>query len=204
MPTTGSSPHCPWSRSSDDLTRIAGDGGSLDAGHLEYQREEKSARASMSEAARYWTSSTGTFWGSRSVTTRTRNEWGDRNLGRPASAKLRLRLCCTARAAVRFGGQPVCGRLIVTAEKGGSCRSGSVNGTSRVDSQMAVPVIHKYAFPDLISFQAVTAPCPRVRGADPGDRKWTGATPPFCCPNRARRHCANHICATPPGGVAPV
>ena len=37
--------------------------------------------------------------------------------------------------------------------KGVSCRSGSVNGTSRVDSQMAVPAIHKSAFPDLIFYQ---------------------------------------------------
>ena len=37
-----------------------------------------------------------------------------------------------------------------------------------------------------------------------GNRRWTGATPPFYCPNRARRRCANHICATPPGRVAPV
>ena len=77
------------------------------------------------------------------------DEWGERNLGRPVSARRSLRLCCTARTAVRYGGQPVCRRLIVTAEKGGSCRSRSVNGTSRVDSQMAVPTIHNSAFPDL-------------------------------------------------------
>ncbi len=40
--------------------------------------------------------------------------------------------------------------------KGVSCRSGSVNGTRRVDSQMAVPVIHKSAFPDLIAFHHPT------------------------------------------------
>ncbi len=37
-----------------------------------------------------------------------------------------------------------------------------------------------------------------------GNRRWTGATPPFCCPVRARGRCAIHICATPPGRVAPV
>ncbi len=47
-------------------------------------------------------------------------------------------------------------------------------------------------------------PEPRVGVAAPGDRRWTGATPPFCCPQRARGRCAIHICATPPGGVAPV
>ncbi len=47
-------------------------------------------------------------------------------------------------------------------------------------------------------------PEPRVGVAAPGDRRWTGATPPFCCPQRARGCCAIHICATPPGGVAPV
>ncbi len=36
----------------------------------------------------------------------------------------------------------------------GSCRSRSVNGTSRVDSQKAVPVIHKDAFPDRSAFSA--------------------------------------------------
>ena len=88
--------------------------------------------------------------------------------------------------------------------KGVSCRSGSVNETSRVDSQKAVQVVHKYAFPDLFSFQAVTAPYPRVRGADRGRSEVDGSDPPFCCPDRARRRCANHICATPPGRVAPV
>ena len=34
--------------------------------------------------------------------------------------------------------------------KGVSCRSGSVNGTRRVDLQIAVPAIHKSAFHDLI------------------------------------------------------
>ena len=42
------------------------------------------------------------------------------------------------------------------------------------------------------------------RVAARGKRRWTGATPPFCCPVRARGRCAIHICATPPGGVAPV
>ena len=37
-----------------------------------------------------------------------------------------------------------------------------------------------------------------------GNRRWTGATPPFRCPVRARWCCAIHICATPLGGVAPV
>ncbi len=37
-----------------------------------------------------------------------------------------------------------------------------------------------------------------------GNRRWTGATPPFSCPVRARGCCATYICTTPPGGVAPV
>ena len=36
-----------------------------------------------------------------------------------------------------------------------------------------------------------------------GKRRWKGATPPFSCPVRARGCCAIHICAAPPGGVAP-
>ena len=58
--------------------------------------------------------------------------------------------------------------------KGVSCRSGSVNETSRVDSQKAVPVVHKYAFPDLFSFQAVTATYagpPRPNGEIGGGRE---------------------------------
>ena len=37
-----------------------------------------------------------------------------------------------------------------------------------------------------------------------GKRRWMGATPPFSCPVRARGCGAIHICATPPGGVAPI
>ena len=87
---------------------------------------------------------------------------------RPASTRSRLR----SSPGRRFGG----------AQRGSRARSGSVNGTRGVDSQKAVPVIHKCAFPDLFSYQAVTAPYPRVRVADRGDRKWTGATPPFFLP----------------------
>ena len=42
------------------------------------------------------------------------------------------------------------------------------------------------------------------RVAARGKWRWTGATPPFCCPVRARGCCAIHICAAPPRGVAPV
>ncbi len=38
------------------------------------------------------------------------------------------------------------------------------------------------------------------RVAARGKWRWTGATPPFCCPVRARGCCAIHICAAPPGG----
>ena len=69
-----------------------------------------------------------------------------------------------------------------------------------MDSQKAVPVIHKTAFPDPFSFQSVTAPSPRVGVAAPGDRRWTGATPPFCCPERARGRGAIHIGANAPSG----
>ena len=57
--------------------------------------------------------------------------------------------------------EPASGRSIVTAEKGVSWRYGSVNGTCRVDSQKAVPVIHKDAFPNRSAFHAVTAPLKR-------------------------------------------
>ena len=90
-----------------------------------------------------------------------------------------------------------------SASRGSCGRSGSVNGTSRVDSQKAVPVIHKDASPDLPFLFVVTA-----RSADAGARtgksEVDGSDPPFCCPERARGCCAIHICATPPGGVAPV
>ena len=33
-----------------------------------------------------------------------------------------------------------------------------------------------------------------------GKRRWTGATPPFCCPVRARGCGATYICAAPPRG----
>ena len=46
-------------------------------------------------------------------------------------------------------------------------------------------------------------PYSRVRRADRGIWRWTGATPSFRCPNRARRRCAIYICATPPGGSLP-
>ena len=57
---------------------------------------------------------------------------------------------------------------------------------------------------DPLSFQSVTAIFPGHWVAARGKRRWTGATPPFCCPVRARGCCAIHICTTPPGGVAPV
>ena len=64
------------------------------------------------------------------------------------------------------------------------------------DSQMRVP---------RASFLSVSyGPISGHRVAARGKWRWTGATPPFCCPVRARRRCAIHICATPPGGVAPV
>ena len=47
-------------------------------------------------------------------------------------------------------------------------------------------------------------PYSRLRRVARGNRKWTGATPPFRCPDRARWRCAIHICAAPPGRVAPV
>ena len=47
-------------------------------------------------------------------------------------------------------------------------------------------------------------PDPRTPAPARGNRRWTGATPPFCRPVRARGCCATYICATPPGGVAPV
>ena len=40
----------------------------------------------------------------------------------------------------------------------------------------------------------------RLGRADPGILRRTGATPPFCLPDRQRRCCATYICATPPGG----
>ena len=45
--------------------------------------------------------------------------------------------------------------------KGVSWRYGSVNGTRGVDSQKAVPVIHKNACPDRCAFHAVLAPLKR-------------------------------------------
>ena len=59
----------------------------------------------------------------------------------------------------RFGG----------ASKGSRGRSGSVNGTRRVDSQKAVPVIHKDAFPDLPFLLVVTTRSPNA-GARDGTR----------------------------------
>ncbi len=49
----------------------------------------------------------------------------------------------------------------MTAETGVSWRYGSVNGTCRVDSQKAVPVIHKSAVPNSFAFHAVLAPLKR-------------------------------------------
>ena len=49
----------------------------------------------------------------------------------------------------------------MTAKKGVTWRYGSVNGTCRVDSQKAVPVIHKNACPDRCAFHAVLAPLKR-------------------------------------------
>ncbi len=43
------------------------------------------------------------------------------------------------------------------AQMGSRARSGSVNGTRGVDSQIAVPVVHKSAFLDLLSFQSVAS-----------------------------------------------
>ena len=55
-------------------------------------------------------------------------------------------------------------RLMATsfgwAKRGSRARSGSVNGTRGVDSQEAVPVIHKPVSPNLLSSQSVTAILP--------------------------------------------
>ncbi len=74
--------------------------------------------------------------------------------------------------------------------RGGFTKSGPGDSQNRVPRSFFLSVSY--------------SPEPRVGGAAPGDRRWTGATPPFCCPQRARGRCAIHICATPPGGVAPV
>ena len=47
----------------------------------------------------------------------------------------------------------VCGDSFRLGAKGVSCRSRSVNGTRRVDSQIAVPAIHRSAFHDLFFSQ---------------------------------------------------
>ena len=41
------------------------------------------------------------------------------------------------------------------------------------------------------------------RVAARGNWRWTGATPPFCCPVRARGRCAIHIAQRPLGGSLP-
>ena len=89
------------------------------------------------------------------------------------------------------------------AQRGSRGRSGSVNGTRGVDSQKAVPVIHKSAFPILCRLNQLRPYC-RPQGGRSGRSELDGRAPPFCCPQRARGCCAIHICATPPGGVAPV
>ena len=150
------------------------------------------------------TASSGTFWGSSSVTTRTRNEWGERNLGGPASNRLRWRPCCTARAAVRFGRQPVCWWLIVVRWKGGLVPIRECEWDTRGGFTKSDPDDSQGRFPGSLCRSCSYG---HIRGsAVParGNRRWTGATPPFCCPVRARECCAIHICATPPGGVAPV
>ena len=192
MRTTASSPHCPWSRCSDDLTRIAGDGGSLDTGHLEYQREEKSARSSWSlkRPDILWRRDTRTEASHRVGTVGQRpafpsSPWqkSSRHSTVPASRRTALRfghiltVCsliapCPAGAgtvSVLAGLSPrtasrdrrlldlavdtVVGALFRVGLMEVLCRSESVNGTSRVDSQMAVREIHKSAFPDLIFSQ---------------------------------------------------
>ena len=97
-----------------------------------------------------------------------------------------------------LAGVKVFGDSLRVCVKAVSCRSRNVNRTCGGDSQKAVPSIHKDAFPDLFSFHAVTAPCPGVRGADRGNRRWTGATPPFLLPGSGTVVLRNsHLRSTP-------
>ncbi len=87
-----------------------------------------------------------------------------------------------------------------SASRGSCGRSGSVNGTSRVDSQKAVPVIHKDASPDLPFLLVVTA-----RSADAGARtgksEVDGSDPPFLLPVSGTGALRNsHLRNTPWGG----
>ncbi len=59
-------------------------------------------------------------------------------------------------------------------------------------------------FPRSFFLSVSYGPISGHRMAARGKWRWTGATPPFCCPVRARECCAIHICAAPPGRVAPV
>ena len=75
-----------------------------------------------------------------------------------------------------------------------------VNGTHRVDSQKAVPVIHKTAFPDPFPFQSVTAPNP---GSAVPLREIGGGRerPPFLVPGSGTGALRNsHLRNAPWGG----
>ena len=63
-------------------------------------------------------------------------------------------------SAVAHGRRHACWELLSAMREGVSRRSGSVNGTCGVDSQKAVPGIHKSAFPDLFASQSVAAVFP--------------------------------------------
>ena len=130
-----------------------------------------------------------------------RNEWGERNLGRPAFDRLHLPLCCTARAAIRFGGQTVCRRLIVTAEKGTwwpirECewdKGGGFTKSGPGDSQMHFP----RSFFLSVSYGPMP-PGPRGRS---GRSEVDGSDPPFLLPGAGAGALRNsHLRNTPWGG----
>ena len=87
--------------------------------------------------------------------------------------------------------------------KGISCRSGGVNRTCGVDSQKAVPTIHKDVFPDLFASQSVTAIFP-ASPCRSGRSEVDGSDPPLLPPGSARRQAPFSHAHVPPGRVAPV
>ncbi len=87
-------------------------------------------------------------------------------------------------------------------KSGVPCRSGSVSETIRATYTAGTCRLTRAISP--ISFSLMQLrPYFRVRRAYRGNRRWTGATPPFCLPDRHRR-AALFSHATSPGRVAPV
>ena len=96
------------------------------------------------------------------------------------------------------------GRSVLTAEKWRVVAVRECERDMRGGFTKSGPGDSQLRFPRSFFLSVSCGHIPGFAAPARGNRRWMGATPPFSCPVRARGCGAIHICATPPGGVAPI